>query len=1245
MVFSHYASKLCILITLMVLVTVAMLCSSTAVEAAGTVPLVDLVNPFIGTSAGGNTFPGAQLPFGMAQLCPDMSPQRVNGGACYVYTLHHIDGFSMTHLSGTGCTNYGDVFFTATTGPVKTRAAQYHFRYSHKNETALPGYYQVFEKTWGVNAQLTTTLRCGMARFTFPAGKTANIIVPISHVMTSMSHPCHLQFDNRRTLTGYVTSNVFCSAWPPLPVYFAMQFSKAPNQLGMWKGGKITPGQMVANMKNQRPAIGAFVRYAASNQPQTIEVRVGISFVSMKGAMRNLKGEMQTWNFDKYRSTAEAVWNKALSVIKVSGGSHNHRITFYTALYHAMLDPTVFNDIDGRYIGYDNKIHHVAAGHKYMYANFSGWDIYRSEVPLLSVIKPKQLADMAQTIVEMAKQSGIIGRWPAANRPGAVMVGDPLSIVLATTWNAGIHNFDMKRAYAAMLHMANLHHKKHFAASCNVSSAEEYDISFAALAGIARERHHFGEAAKLSEWAEQYREMYNPATRFMQPRLANGAWVPIFEKTTWGPHYVEGTAWEYIWLVPQDVAGLVDLLGGDRRFCERLDEFFNDNHYDAGNEPDLQAPFLFDYACEPWRTQEVASYEADRCFTNTPGGLAGGGNDDCGEMSAWYVLTQLGLYMVDPGRPNTTWELCTPRFRKAVIQLGAPHGKGTFTITATPAGGSNIYIHSAEFDGKALNKPWIASSALVAGGILHETLGKNPNKQWASAPADVPPSMSTDTPANLLAINHGGAAWPQQNLLLNSNPAAFNVGVPNISMVKLKSCGCIHNRLILTGANSDEQTRAWFQQRVTVGGPWTLKFKYHLLKADQGGFYVAVQNNRFTQHMPFRGQSAAAKGFTDDSGRAPQNSFGLGIDNNGKSVLQVAYSRGKVYGLRRKNIGTTGAVNFSAVGGPIDVVVRYNGAKTIRFEAKRGESVYKASYTLPHQLSHILSSMDGYIGFTASNGNSAGVQQIGDVRFYAQRLEPIAAHGYDADLVVKNTIPVVAGSALDQKYFGAAFDGGSVFYQAGLAGAPAGTGLPKNGRIASLGTVFQLQPFGANNAVFLKGGGPKTGHLKLTTPARFTSMAILASSAYGNGIGKVTLHFRNQDGNSMTVTTDYAAPDWYNIQSRGTTPDGNGYGAAIRGVGKLMVSNSHFSINAHTSGTPAWYVTYLNMANLAGHVNGASAVTRGLNLTGDTLESLTFDGSANKSGNTGIFAISGVQVGAPQPKIQQFGGRSQLAGR
>ena len=275
----------------------------------------------------------------------------------------------------------------------------------------------------------------------------------------------------------------------------------------------------------------------------------------------------------------------------------------------------------------------------------------------------------------------------------------------------------------------------------------------------------------------------------------------------------------------------------------------------------------------------------------------------------------------------------------------------------------------------------------------------------------------------------------------------------------------------------------------------------------------------------------------------------------------------------------------------------------------------------------------------------AGVQQIGDVRFYAQRLEPIAAHGYDADLVVKNTIPVVAGSALNQKYFGAAFDGGSVFYQAGLAGAPAGTGLPKNGRIASLGTVFQLQPFGANNAVFLKGGGPKTGHLKLTTPARFTSMAILASSAYGNGIGKVTLHFRNQDGNSMTVTTDYAAPDWYNIQSRGTTPDGNGYGAAIRGVGKLMVSNSHFSINAHTSGTPAWYVTYLNMANLAGHVNGASAVTRGLNLTGDTLESLTFDGSANKSGNTGIFAISGVQVGAPQPKIQQFGGRSQLAGR
>ncbi len=681
--------------------------------AADATPLINLVNPFIGTASGGNTFPGATLPFGMAQLCPDMSPKRVNGGACYVYNLHHIDGFSMTHLSGTGCTNFGDVFFTATTGPVQTHASQYHFTFSHKNETALPGYYQVFEKTWGVNAELTTTLRCGMARFTFPAGKAANIIVPISHVMTSESHPCHLQFVGHRTLTGYVTSDVFCSAWPPLPVYFAMQFSKAPEKFGMWKGGKITPSRMQADMKNQNPAIGAYVTYAAGNQPQTIEVRVGISFISVNGAMRNLKGEMQTWKFDRYRSAAEAIWNKALAVIKVSGGSHNHRVNFYTALYHALLNPTVFDDIDGRYIGYDNKIHHVASGHRHMYANFSGWDIYRSEVPLLTVIEPKKLADMAQSIVEMARQSGIIGRWPAANRPGAVMVGDPLSIVMATTWNAGIHNFDIKRAYAAMLHMARLHHKKHFSASCNVSSAEEYDIAFAALAGIARERHHFREAAILTEWAQQYRVMYNPVTRFMQPRLANGAWVPIFEKTTWGPHYVEGTAWEYIWLVPQDVAGLVNLLGGDRPFCQRLDEFFNDNHYDAGNEPDLQAPFLHDYACEPWRTQEVASYEADRCFTNTPGGLAGGGNDDCGEMSAWYVLSQLGIYMVDPGRPNTTWELCTPRFRKAVIQLGAPYAKGAFTITANPAGGSNVYIHSAEFDGKALNKAWIASSGVV----------------------------------------------------------------------------------------------------------------------------------------------------------------------------------------------------------------------------------------------------------------------------------------------------------------------------------------------------------------------------------------------------------------------------------------------------------------------------------------------------------------------------------------------------
>ncbi len=744
--------------------------------------LAALVNPFVGTALGGDIVPGAITPFGMVELSPDM-----HTNSYYIYQQNHISGFSMTHLSGVGCPSYGDVFFTATTGPLQVQPQQYGFNFSHKQEAASPGYYRVFMKTWGINAQLTATTRCGMAKFTFPAGKQANILVPISHtVTTTVASNIHILNDH--TITGSVTSLTFCQTNEPFTVYFVMKFSRPFKTYGVWQGTAIKPH--VANQVQREnvgaaitaanpafklrlpgPPIGAFVSYPSTGHTRVVKVRIGISFVSVGGAKRNLHAEMPQFNFSAMRAQAHARWNKALSVITVRGGSLTHRRVFYTALYHTLLLPSVFDDVDGRYIGYDDKIHHVPAGHKHIYANWSGWDIYRSEMPLLTMIEPQRAQDMAQSVVEMAKQLGYIDRWPFANRPTGVMNGLPLTNCLVEIWQAGLNHFNIRAAYHAMAKQCfpnfldghadtsavhpyqSLPEQRYgsvLPVNSNVASAEETDIAFASLGHLALDLHMPQAASVLFGDALQYTSMYNPATMFMQGRNAQGAWMPLTkaarDQDNW-QFYCEGSAWEYDWLVPEDVHGLVALMGGNKPFARRLQHFFTGGYYDPTNEPDLQAPYLFDYCRQPWRTQYWVAENADTSFTDSPFGLAwsktkGAGNDDCGEMSAWYVLSQIGLYQVDPGVPD--FELSTPRFPTITIHLQAPHTGKTFVITTSNGGGKDMYIQAATVDGKPLNKPWLPEQTVFQGGTWHVTAGTTPSKNWAAAQDDVPPSLSQE---------------------------------------------------------------------------------------------------------------------------------------------------------------------------------------------------------------------------------------------------------------------------------------------------------------------------------------------------------------------------------------------------------------------------------------------------------------------------------------------------------------------
>lgn len=677
-----------------------------------------------------------------------LSPNLENNG--YYWSNTHMHGFVVNLMSGDGGDNEGQVLMTATTGPVHVERADTDFQFDHQHESATAGYYQVMMQPWGVNAEMTTTTRCGMLKYTFPAGKQANILLPLSYANNpTLSADVH--YIDSQTITGHVTSQAFYGEHQGIPVYFVMKFSKPFDTHGVWTNGKITPNAGEAAQNDRKMVIGFYGSYSSSAKPQDVEVRIGMSYVDVNGAIANLQAETPNGDFAHYKSLASQAWNKELALIDVEGGTLTHRRIFYTALYHALISPTIFDDVDGRYTGFDGKIHTVPAGHKHFYATFSGWDIYRSQVPLLGIIEPERSGDMAQSIVEMAKQLGYIDRWPQLNQPCAVMNGDPLTICLANFWNADVRNFDMETAYQFMWKQSQFgdphahidvyqgfdEEKKGTTinSSASVSSAQEYNVAYAALGHLAEKLNKPEDANFLLGRAAQYRQMYNPSSGYFQGKNSNGVWDATFGG------YTEGNRDIYLWFTPHDVQGMVDLMGGTQTFDKRLDNFFDKNLYDPTNEPDIQAPFLYDYINRPWKTQHIVAQTADRCFTDAPGGLANGGNDDLGTMSSWYLLSQLGFYPVDPGVPY--FEVCTPRFTRTILHFGSSPSAKQFVINAPAAASENEYIQSAVLNGVPLTKPWFDEAAILSGGNWTVDVASTPNPQWAASPFDRPYSLSS----------------------------------------------------------------------------------------------------------------------------------------------------------------------------------------------------------------------------------------------------------------------------------------------------------------------------------------------------------------------------------------------------------------------------------------------------------------------------------------------------------------------
>jgi predicted alpha-1,2-mannosidase len=725
------------------------------------------VDPLIGTGKGPggsiNLFPGPSTPFGMVQLSPDTE----DTGYGYHYYDKDIHGFSMTHMSGPGCPNEGDVFFTATTGAVHTDVAGFQSPYSHSQEKAEPGYYGVNLTRWGIHAELTSTDRTGMAQFAFPAGPPANILVPISHTLNH-TDAAEVKVVGDREITGSVTDQVFCGAKHPYTVYFAMEFSEPFHSYGTWSGekseGQTEQDTRAQTQSNHSQWIGAYASWPPSNQSRTIAVRIGISYVDLNGAENNLKQESAGKNFSEIRQAAYRRWDKALRVIDVSGGTPDERKVFYTALYHSMLMPSIFSDADGRYIGFDDKIHQVAGGHL-VYANYSGWDIYRSEMPLLALIVPDRMADMCQSIVLMYQQGGWIDRWPQINLYTNVMAGSPLTVIMANAWIDGIHGFDMDSAWQGMYKDAmqappphkpyqgeegiDWINKVHYVPNNkvsygSVSQIQEDCIAYASLYYLAKDLGKSAEARAFYERALYYRNVYHSQDAFFRPRNSDGSWVPNFNPGQEEHGFIEGSGWHYQWLEPADLAWVVRSVGADR-FNSRLENFFSyktpgwyGQYYNPYNETDLEAPFEFNFSGKPWRTQAVVRRVLRENYPATPDGVPG--NDDCGEMSSWAVMSMMGLYTVDPA--SAAYELVSPVFSRVVIHLSAPYQGKTFTIEGSSEAASHPYIQDVQLNGSKLSKNWIRFRDISDGGSLQVELGAQPNHSWGAAPQDAPPSLS-----------------------------------------------------------------------------------------------------------------------------------------------------------------------------------------------------------------------------------------------------------------------------------------------------------------------------------------------------------------------------------------------------------------------------------------------------------------------------------------------------------------------
>ena len=745
---------------------------------------VDYVNPMIGTDYHGHTFPGAALPGGMVQLSPDTGVEGWDWCSGYHYSDNSVMGFSHLHRSGMGAGDWGDILIMPTIGDVKVVPGSkenpdegYRSRFSHDEEVASPGYYSVNLKDYSVKIELTVSERVGFHRYTFPKSDVGHILVDVGHgIRESYRVGSEVEIISDTEITGHRNSHGFVKN---KNVYFYAKFSKPFKASGTWNEADIKSG----SVEDSGVYLGAYVDYETSEN-ETIEVKVGISYTNIEQARLNLEKEIPGWNFDEVKKAAAERWNNSLSKIEVETSvgnddqyNNNKKVTFYTALYHALLFPGTFSDVDGKYVGLDGQVH-TATNFTYR-SDFSLWDVYRTQMPLLTIVEPQRITDAINTMVAQYEQGGWL---PTPQQFGNSytndMIGDHPVDVIVDAYKKGITDFDAKKAYEAVRKNAmetppvvhpsrgriglsyymDLGYLPYDKVRESVSRTLEYAYNDWCVAQFAQALGKTDDYNLFLKRAHNYMNLMDPETGLARPKDSNGKWLTPFNTTFVGHgdqrHYTEANAWQYTWFVPHDVQGLIDFEGGRENFVKKLDTLFTMSsevqetaadvtgligQYAHGNEPSHHTLYLYDYAGAPWKTQELARKVMDELYHSNPDGLCG--NEDMGQMSAWDVLSSMGFYPVAPGQ--NAYAIGSPEFSKVVIHLNEKYYNAPeFTIETTNNSKDNKYIQSATLNESPFNQTWFSHKEIRKGSILVFQMGAAPNKSWGEKSEEVPPSMT-----------------------------------------------------------------------------------------------------------------------------------------------------------------------------------------------------------------------------------------------------------------------------------------------------------------------------------------------------------------------------------------------------------------------------------------------------------------------------------------------------------------------